>query len=111
MDLGDPTTKAKVDSLCRNKKIELTPPDGLCDKQTHYGKYTDDELVSMLSVKVLQLNNTPGSTLVSVDIAASIDEHHSMSIAFASIAKILRKRKHKCAILAQVESRVAPIHF
>ena len=55
-------------------------------------KPNNGELVTLLSIKVLKLNKTPGSTLVSVDIAASIDPHHSMSIAFASIVKTLRKR-------------------
>ena len=81
-------------------------------KQMHYGKYNgENELVSLLSIKVLKLNKTPGSTLVSVDIAASIDTEHSMSTAFSSIVKTLRKRKHKCVILSQVDTRALPVHF
>lgn len=104
IDLNESTIKAKVYSLCKHKDVMLAPPSGLCKKQTHYGKYDGDKLVSLLSLKTLKLNKTPGSVLVSIDIAASIDTHHSMSIAFASIAKQLRKRKHMCVILAQVES-------
>ena len=109
IDLDDPTTTAAVASLCQ--KVKLTPPNPNCNKQTHYGKYNNKELVTLLSIKVLSLNKTPGSTLVSIDIAASIDPHHSMSTAFFSIVNTLRKRKHKCVIGAQVDTRALPVHF
>ena len=104
IDINESTIKAKIDALCQNKEVKLAPPSGLCKMQTHYGKYDGDKLVSLLSLKTLKLNKTPGSILVSIDVAASIDTHHSMSIAFASIAKQLRKSKHTCVILAQVRA-------
>ena len=109
IDLDEPATAAAVASLC--KKVELTPPTGNCKKQMHHGKYNNGELVSLLSIKVFKLNETPGSTLVSIDIAASVDPQHSMSTAFASIVKTLRKRKHKCVISAQVDTRALPFHL
>lgn len=50
----------------------------------------------------MNLNKTPGSVAISVDIAASTDKHHSMSIAIDSLKKIMRKRRNKCVLFAQV---------
>ena len=50
----------------------------------------------------MKLNNMPGSIAVSVDIAASTDKKHSITLALDSIKKVLRKRRNPCALFAQV---------
>ena len=39
---------------------------------------------------------------ISVDVAASIDEEHSMTIAVDSLKKMLLKRRNPCVLFAQV---------
>ena len=55
----------------------------------------------------------PGSIAISVDITASTDKHHSMTLAIDSIKKIMRhnnmrKRRNNCVIFAQVARRRSP---
>ena len=44
----------------------------------------------------------PGSIAVSIDIAASTDPEHSMTVAIGSLKKMMRKRRNKCVLSAQV---------
>ena len=68
----------------------------------HYGKYNHGRLVSLISLCVLNMNIAPGSTCICIDMAASIDPEHSMSDAINSLVKVLRKRRNKCVLFAQV---------
>lgn len=101
LNLLDPKTARKVNTLCKQTKLE--PPTGFVKMHSyHYGKYKNNQLISFLSLSVMNMNNTPGSIAVSIDIASSIDKKHSMSIALESIKKMLRKRRNPCALFAQV---------
>ena len=95
-------TMRDVTAICKSCKLE--PPSGFVKSHSyHYGKYNSkNKLISFLSLSTMRLNNTPGSIAVSIDIAASTDKQHSMSIAINSIVKMLRKRRNKCVIFAQV---------
>ena len=101
LDLLKPKTMCKVTALCKLKK--LMPPSGFVKSHSyHYGKYENEKLISVLSLSVMKMNNMPGSIAVSIDIAASSDKHHSMTVAIDSIKKLLRKRRNPCALFAQV---------
>lgn len=103
IDIHDPHTAKEARKLCRD--VELKPPSGFIETHsTHYGKWEGERLISLLSLKTINLNNTPGSVAVIIDIAASVDTNHSMSVAFESIKKSLRHRKNKCIIQAQAEA-------
>lgn len=65
-----------------------------------YGKYINDEIVTLLCLSVLNLKR-PGSIVVSIEMAVSIDKEHSMSIALNSLKRMLSKRKQKCMIHTQ----------
>lgn len=101
IDLKCDGVRKEVDSLCVAKELE--PLTGFTlSHASHYGKYDDGKLVTFMSLSVMKLNSTPGSIAVSVDMAASIDKTHSMSLAVESIKKTLRKRRAKCVLFAQV---------
>ena len=101
LNLIEPKTMRKVTALCKLKK--LMPPSGFVKSHSyHYGKYEKKQLISVLSMSVMKMNNMPGSIAISVDIAASVDKHHSMTFALDSIKKILRKRRNPCVLFAQV---------
>lgn len=101
INLNDNNTMRSVRSLCQKKRIR--PPKGFIKKNSfHYGKYDENELISFISLCVMNLNNTPGSVAVCIDIAVSTDTAHSMTVAIDSIKKVLRKRRNKCVIFAQV---------
>ena len=68
----------------------------------HYGKYDGAELVSYLSLCVVSLNRTPGAMGISVDIAVSSCVNHSMTIAIDSLKALLRRRRNKSYLFAQV---------
>jgi len=68
----------------------------------HYGKFKKQELISILSLCVVNMNNMPGSIAISIDIAASNDKKHSMTVAIDSLKKMMRKRRNKCVLFAQV---------
>eukprot|EP00966_Prymnesium_polylepis_P244527 5655675-Prymnesium_polylepis.2 len=77
IDLDDIKTMRKATALCKKKK--LCPPSGFVKKYSfHYGKYDHQKLISIISLCVMNLNNTPGSIAVGIDIAASTDTCHSM---------------------------------
>jgi|EP00966_Prymnesium_polylepis_P030534 hypothetical protein len=50
----------------------------------------------------MNLNKTPGSIAVSIDIAASSDPKHSMTLAIDSLKKMMCKRRNTCVLFAQV---------
>jgi len=60
---------------------------------------------------MMKLNKTPGSVAISVDITASSDKEHSMSIGLDSIKKMLRKRRNTCVIFAQVARTLSAQKF
>ena len=68
----------------------------------HYSKFKKQELISILSLCVVNMNNMPGSIAISIDIAASNDKKHSMTVAIDSLKKMMRKRRNKCVLFAQV---------
>ena len=47
------------------------------------------------------MNNTPGSVAISIDIAASIDKTHAMTLAIDSLKKMMRKRRRLCVLFTQ----------
>ena len=101
LDLTDKKTMHNVMLLCKQQK--LMPPSGLVKSDAfHYGKYDNSKLVCLLSLRVMNLNRMPGSICVSIDIAASNDKNHAMTIAIDSIKKMMRKRRNPCVLLAQV---------
>ena len=100
IDMTDRDTMRRVTKLCTQTK--LRPPKAFVKKHAHhYGRYEGETLVSVLSLSVLNLNNTPGSIAVFVDLAASIDNTHLMSAAIDSIKKLLRKRRNLCVLFTQ----------
>lgn len=101
IDLSNSKTMRDAAALCKMKKIY--PPSSFVKTHSHhYGKYCGTKLISLLSMSVMKMNRMPGSVAISIDIAASRDKEHSMSIAIDSIKKILRKRRNPCALFAQV---------
>ena len=101
LNLKHRQTMRDVTKLCNVSM--LAPPSGFVKSHSyHYGKYHEDQLISFLSASVMNMNNMPGSVCVVIDLAASIDTNHSMSIAIDSIKKLLRKRRNPCALFAQV---------
>lgn len=69
----------------------------------HFGKYgSAGKLTALLSLSVFNLNKTPGSVAVSIDLAASSCKEHSMTIALDSVKSALRKRRNRCVLFAQV---------
>ena len=85
LNLSEPKTMRQVKAIC--KKKEILPPSGFVRSHSfHYGKYERFKLVSLLSISVMKMNNVPGSITVSIDIAASTDKNHSMTIALDSAA-------------------------
>lgn len=81
IDLKNVTTMRKVTALCKTQTLK--PPSGFVKTNSfHYGKYCNTKkLISVLSIRVMNLNKVPGSIAVSVDLAASVDTKHSMTIA------------------------------
>ena len=101
LNLQERKTMREVKALC--VAVALAPPSGFVKSHSyHYGKYDKKQLVSILSLSVMKMNKMPGSICVGVDIAASIDTNHSMSIALESVKKMLRKRRNPCVLFAQV---------
>lgn len=91
----------KAAALCKQR--HLRPPSGFVKNHSyHYGKYENKKLISILSLSVMKLNNTPGSIAVSIDMIAASDEKHSMTVAIDSIKKLMRERRNPCALFAQV---------
>ena len=101
LNLDDEKSLDDVVALCKDKS--LGPPSPFVITNCfHYGKYDCGNLVTYLSLSVMKLNRRPGSICISIDIAASIDPHHSMSIAIDSLKNVLRKRGVLCTLFAQV---------
>ena len=102
ISLADKKTMRKAKALCKARS--LRPPSGFVKSHSyHYGKYAkDNTLITILSLSVMNLNNMPGSIAVSIDIAASTDKNHSMTVAINSLQKMMRKRRNMCALFAQV---------
>lgn len=110
LDLCNRITFQQVSALC--KKQKLLPPKGFVKNSSfHYGKYDGNTLVSVLSLSIMKLNKTPGSIAISVDIAVSFDKKHSMSIGLESLKMMLRKRRNKCVIFAQVAQTASAQKF
>ena len=57
------------------------------------------------------LNKTPGSIAISIDIAASTDTTHSISVAIESLKKMMRKRRNSCVLFAQVANTESARRF
>ena len=101
MDLKCRKTMKQVKTLC--KKMLIKPPSGFIREHCfHYGRYDAQTLVSFLSISVVNLNRTPGSIAVSVDVAVSTCTNHTMSKAIGSIKRTLSKRRNACVLFAQV---------
>ena len=101
VSLTDPTVKREAAILCQKVKL-VFPSKHMITMCSHYAKYSCGKMVSFLSFTQMQLNNSPGSIAISVDLAASIDPHHSMSIAIESIIKMLSKHRKPCVLFTQV---------
>ena len=106
----DAGTIKKITTLCH--KTKLKPPSKFTrDKCQHYGLFVSGSLMSYLCLSVYNLNKTPGSICVNVELAASVDKNHSMSRAISSISKILRRRKNKCVLFTQVADTKLALKF
>ena len=100
LDMKNARVSREVSSLCKERSIQ--PPSATVKKHSfHYGKYANRRLVSVLSLCIMNLNRTPGSIAISIDIAAAIDEEHSMSTALNSIKKMMRRRRNTCVLFTQ----------
>ena len=86
----------------KSKKIRLGRPSAFVRNNSfHCGKYENGKLTFLLSLSVMNLNKTPGSIAISIDLAASTDTRHSMSLALTSIKKMMRKRRNMCVLFTQ----------
>ena len=100
LDLTDSNTSGRVSKLCKQKS--LNPPSAFIETNSfHYGKYENNKHVSVISLSSMNLNKTPGSAAISIDLAASIDTRHSISTALTSIKKMMRKRRNRCVLFTQ----------
>lgn len=101
IDLTKTATMRRVTVLCKRQQIK--PPSGFVRSHSfHYGKYEKSKLVSFLSLSVANMNHIPGSIVIAIDIAVSKDNKHSMTVAIDSIKKMMRKRRNKCVLFAQI---------
>lgn len=89
-----------VQKLCRLKNI-AAPNDFIRHNAFHYAKFTDGKMTAILSLTVANLNKTPGSLGVSIDLAVSTDTDHAMSAAVDALKASLRKRRNKCVVFTQ----------
>ena len=110
INLNNGTTMREVTMLC--KKMALEPPKKFVKHHSfHYGKYKQKKLVSIISLSTMNLNNIPGSIAISIDIAASKDTEHSISVAIESLKKMMRKRRNSCVLFAQVANTESARRF
>lgn len=69
---------------------------------SHYGILDEKgRLITYMCFISASIKNVPGSTAVSIELLAGIDNKHNSSHMFAELTKILRRRKHFCIIFAQ----------
>ena len=96
-----------VTNLCKGQ--EIAPPcKYMRENNQHYLSFWGTQLVAYISLSVYNLNNTPGSVCVNIEIAVSIDKTHRMSSAVKTIGNKLRHRKNKCVLFTQpVNTQVA----
>ena len=90
----------RVTQLCKNQEI-VPPCRYMCENNQHYLSFQGSQLVAYISLSVYNLNKTPGSVCVNVEIAVSVDKTHRMSSAMKTIGKNLRHRKNKCVLFTQ----------
>ena len=101
IDMQSPKVTREAAALCKGLKLKF-PTKRMLKTGLHYATYRDNAMISLLSITQMQLNRMPGSLAISVDIAASVDKQHSMSIAIGSLQKMLSKRRNPCVLFAQV---------
>ena len=102
ISLHNRKTIRMANKLC--EKVRLQPPKGFSKTNSfHYGKYNSNRtmLISMISLCIVNMNKMPGSIAVSIDLAASIDAKHSMTIALDSLKQTMRKRRNPCVLFTQ----------
>lgn len=92
--------RKQIRSLCRAQKIKV-PSKHVCDTYQHYVRFDSSTVVAYICLKTHNLNNTPGSVCVNIEIAVSIDSKHMMSNALDDLIKTLRRRRNKCVFFAQ----------
>ena len=101
VDLSNLKLKRQAALLCKKRNLKF-PSQKMLQTSLQYAKYIGKKMVSLLCFTQMKLNRTPGSLAISVDIAASIDTEHSMSIAIESLKKMLYKRRNPCVLFTQV---------
>ena len=90
-----------MNELCRKAKL-LVPDKFAKQHALFYGhKDADGVLDSVLGVSLYNLNKTPGSICVSVELAVSVNKGHAMSTAINSIKDLMRKRRNLCVLTTQ----------
>ena len=57
------------------------------------------------------MGNVERQLLISIDIAASTDKTHTMSVAIESLKKMIRKRRNSCVLFAQVANTESARRF
>ena len=82
-----PALYKKVRALCVAKEIK-PPTKSTWNTYQNYVHLSDKgEVLSYLCLRIYNMNRTPGSICVSVEIAVSIDDKHAMSKAIDSVIK------------------------
>ena len=103
LDAKSSKMMTKFRKLCAHQRIKFTRELEKSPFRFHYGKFdANKKLVTGITLCIAKLNRTPGSIMVSVDIAVSICSSHSMSVAIESLQKTLAQRKQFCVLTAQV---------
>lgn len=110
IDMNCPKVRRQAVALCNSQELTF-PPKRMLKTGVHYAKYRGKTMISLLSITQMKLNRTPGSLAISVDIAASIDEEHSMSMAIGSLQNMLSKRRNPCVLFAQVANTESARRF
>lgn len=101
LDMTDESVVAECRMLCLHRKLHM-PCDFLIKNAHHYAYYENGKMTVYMVLSVATMNYMPVSIMVSVDMIASINDTHVPTQAIDEIKKILRKRRLRCILFAQV---------
>lgn len=91
----------QVKELCRAGDLEA-PKGFLAERCTFYAKYEGDSLTSLIAYSVANLNGTPSSIGVSIDLILSVTDTHDASNAVNNLLNFFLKRYKQTVIFTQV---------
>ena len=100
IDASDRSVKKQLNLLCTVQRL-VPPSKQLREQALWFGKFDKERLVTLLGYRMYRLNSSPDSILISIDVAASIDDSHSMSDAITSLLANLRRRRRLCILHTQ----------